>query len=157
MKHFEALAATIRFRIGSNIWGILYLKAIRYGEELTLKPWKHVTLLVEIMSSHYSPFHMEGLAGLDRSSSSDFRTSDSVRRRDISKLKQIGLCLLEQKKVFTGLDLEIRQGQYVMLMGKMGLEIKSYQSINWLQTGRIWSRAAGRTKKQGTNVKRQIL
>lgn len=24
-----------RFRIGSNIWGILYLKAIRYGEELT--------------------------------------------------------------------------------------------------------------------------
>ncbi|MFR3236276.1 MAG: hypothetical protein ACLTOX_01795 [Streptococcus thermophilus] len=28
-----------RFQIGSNIWGILYLKAIRYGEELT-KPWK---------------------------------------------------------------------------------------------------------------------
>ena len=24
-----------RFQIGSNIWGILYLKAIRYGEELT--------------------------------------------------------------------------------------------------------------------------
>ncbi|MDU5564843.1 MAG: energy-coupling factor transporter transmembrane component T [Streptococcus vestibularis] len=24
-----------RFRIGSNIWGMLYLKAIRYGEELT--------------------------------------------------------------------------------------------------------------------------
>lgn len=36
------------------------------------------------------------------------------------QLKQVA-CAYEQKKVFTGLDLEIRQGQYVMLMGKMGL------------------------------------
>ena len=44
-----------RFRIGSNIWGILYLKAIRYGEELT-QAMEHVALLVS-MSSHHSHSH----------------------------------------------------------------------------------------------------
>ncbi len=33
------------------------------------------------------------------------------------QLNQVA-CAYEQKKVFTGLDLEIRQGQYVMLMGE---------------------------------------
>ena len=51
------------------------------------------------------------------------------------QLKQVA-CAYEQKKVFTGLDLEIRQGQYG---GKWDREIKSYQFINWLQAGRIWS------------------
>ena len=35
------------------------------------------------------------------------------------QLNQVA-CAYEQKKVFTGLDLEIRQGQYVMLMGENG-------------------------------------
>ena len=36
------------------------------------------------------------------------------------QLNQVA-CAYEQKKVFTGLDLEIRQGQYVMLMGTQNL------------------------------------
>ena len=35
------------------------------------------------------------------------------------QLKQVA-CAYEQKKVYTGLDLEISQGQYVMMMGENG-------------------------------------
>jgi len=38
-------------------------------------------------------------------------------------------CAYEQKKVFTGLDLEIRQGQYVMLMGENGTGKSSLISL----------------------------
>ncbi len=44
------------------------------------------------------------------------------------QLNQVA-CAYEQKKVFTGLDLEIRQGQYVMLMGKTGLGNQSLISL----------------------------
>lgn len=44
------------------------------------------------------------------------------------QLNQVA-CAYEQKKVFTGLDLEIRQGQYG---GKWNWKIKSYQFINRL-------------------------
>ena len=47
------------------------------------------------------------------------------------QLKQVA-CAYEQKKVFTGLDLEIRQGQYVMLMGENG---NGNTGINSLLTG----------------------
>ena len=44
------------------------------------------------------------------------------------QLKQVA-CAYEQKKVFTGLDLEIRQGQYVMLMGENGTGKSSLISL----------------------------
>ena len=66
-----------RFRIGSNIWGILYLKAIRYGEELT-QAMEARCFVGEYVKSSQS-FTWKDWLGLDRSSSSDFRT-DYVRR-----------------------------------------------------------------------------
>ena len=53
------------------------------------------------------------------------------------QLNQVA-CAYEQKKVFTGLDLEIRQGQYVMLMGKQDWKSESYQFIDRFQAGRVW-------------------
>ena len=44
------------------------------------------------------------------------------------QLNQVA-CAYEQKKVFTGLDLEIRQGQYVMLMGENGTGKSSLISL----------------------------
>ena len=45
-----------RFRIGSNIWGILYLKAIRYGEELT-QAMEARCFVGRVWSSHHSHSH----------------------------------------------------------------------------------------------------
>ena len=44
------------------------------------------------------------------------------------QLNQVA-CAYDQKKVFTGLDLEIRQGQYVMLMGENGTGKSSLISL----------------------------
>lgn len=44
------------------------------------------------------------------------------------QLNQVA-CAYEQKKVFTGLDLEIRQGQYVMIMGENGTGKSSLISL----------------------------
>lgn len=51
------------------------------------------------------------------------------------QLKQVA-CAYEQKKVFTGLDLEIRQGQYVMLMGENGTGKSSLISLLTLASSR---------------------
>ena len=77
---------------------------------------------------------------------------------EMFQLNQVA-CAYEQKKVFTGLDLEIRQGQYVMLMGeKRDWKIKSYQFINRLQAGRIWTHSLsflGKDLKEWLKDKRQ--
>ena len=72
------------------------------------------------------------------------------------QLNQVA-CAYEQKKVFTGLDLEIRQGQYVMLMGENGTGKSSLISLltgfKQAESGRILF--LGKDLKEWLKDKRQ--
>ena len=69
---------------------------------------------------------------------------------------------MNKKKVFTGLDLEIEQGQYVMLMGrKWDWKSSLISLLTGFKQGRIWShsflREGPQRMAEGQTSKTQIF